>query len=291
MAAKKKAKKKSTRKKKDAVKIWEVQHLPADLLNEDPANTQRQDRKTFEELKKNIQQHGFDENLIVTVNEDGETYTIRSGNHRFRAGRALGMAEFPCVVRSDWDEVAAALQSVRRNYARGEIDRAAFTAVVDELQKTHKVDMDDIYGGMGFTDADAFSVYYEQEKATVDSIARDVAGSASAEKVKLMDNLGLVLSHIFEEYGDTVPCSFIVFPAGGKHHMFIQSTNALKKVLGSIATRCEETGLDMSTAIAGLLQIGLNNTDFLKDNKKSEMEDLEVEMTDDPEDDEIEVIK
>lgn len=286
MAAKKK------KAKKNGVKIWQTTLLPAEQLNEDPANTQRQDRKTFEELKKNIQEHGFDENLLVTLNEDGETYTIRSGNHRFRAGRAAGMVEFPCVIREDWDEVQAALQSVRRNYARGEIDRVAFTAVVDDLQSSHSVNLEDIYEGMGFNDAEAFSVYYEKEREKEEQIARDVvAGSEGAAKVRLMDDLGLVLSHIFEEYGDTVPCGFIVFPAGGKKHMFIQSTNALKKVLGSVAGRCRETDLDLSTAVAGLLQIGINNTSFLAENKKEELEDQEAEMTDDPDDDEIEVIE
>lgn len=281
MAAKK-------RNKKKPIKVWKTVLIPAEQLNEDPSNTQRQDRRTFDELKKNIENHGFDENLLVTVNPDGETYTIRSGNHRFRAGRAVGMVEFPCVIRDDWDDVQAALQSVRRNYARGDIDRAAFTAVVNELQSDHAIDLEDIYGGMGFSDAEAFSVYYEEQKKQEEAMTRDVVqGSDSAQRVKMLDDLGLVLTHIFDEYGDTVPHGFIIFPASGKKHMFIQATNALKNTLGQIAARCQELDLNLNTALAGLLKIGLSQTPFLQEDTTKDLEEKEQEATTDPEDNEF----
>ena len=232
--------------------------LPAALLVEHPSNSQRQSRHVFAELKKSIQENGFDETLIVRPIEDG--YEVVSGNHRFRAGKSLGMEEFPCVVRGDWDEVAAEIQLVRRNYVRGKLDAASFTMAVNSLSKDASLSLQTIYESMGFEDGDTFAEYYQEQKKKEARIAREVT---EVSKVKMIDDLGLVLSTIFESYGDTVPSSFIIFPAGGKNHMYISVNPALKKVMESVAERCVAEGLDINVALAGLLHIGASQTSWL----------------------------
>lgn len=254
--------------KREQIEVHEITKLEVALLKEDTRNTQKQSRKVFNDLKENIRTHGFDEPLLVTRNEDGETFTIRSGNHRYRAGKSLGMLEFPTIIH-EWSELEAALQNVRRNVSRGAQDANAFTSLVDHLKLDFDVDIESIQEGMAFADDEDFARLYQlEDELGLDPSTNTGEGSRgdtpdSAHKTKMLDDLGIVLSHIFDEFGGSVPCSFIVFPASGKHHMFVQATSGLKKVLAPIAERCLAENIDLNVAITGLLQIGISQTSFL----------------------------
>lgn len=249
--------------------VHQVQMIEADLLFEHPNNTNRQSKHVQNELVESILQNGMDENLIVVPRKDGPGYYIVSGNHRFRAGKVAGLDAFPAVVRDDWDEIEARIQLVRRNYVRGTIDKNLFTAEVNRLQEEHAIGMGIIMDRMGFEDPEAFANLYKEEKQRAVAVEEALKAQESASKVKMVDDLGAVVSAIFEQYGSTVPHSFIIFPQGGKNHLFVQSTPSLKKALDSIATKCMADGLDINTILGGLLQIGMHNTSFFakKDNE------------------------
>ena len=236
-------------------------HLPdmisKDLLSEHPRNSNKQSRHEFKELRKSIRENGFDESLIVVSRDDGnDGYWIISGNHRFRAAVAEGMDELPCVIRDDWDEVEQQVELVRRNYVRGEIDKKAFTLAVDSLIEEAALPISDIKDLMGFEDADQFLAMYQQQEQQELAAATESIQKQSAPQVKMIDDLGLILSAIFEEHGDTVPNSFIVFPAGGKKHLFVAATPTLVRVLGEVAEYCMTKHLDINIVLGGLLAIG-----------------------------------
>lgn len=246
-----------------AVKVHQAVMIPKEKLVEDPENSNKQNDQTFQELKLNIQEEGFDENLLVWPIGDG-TYKVVSGNHRFRAGKEEGIEEFPCVVRDDWDQVKATYQGVRRNYARGKIDKDAFTQQVNSiLSLDEDVDLDDIRAGMGFEDAEAFAQMYKEERDQLESAQADEIAEGAAQ-VKMIDDLGVVLSEIFSQYGDTVPQSFIVFPAGNKAHLYVACTPALKQTIEGIVEKCVLESLDINVALGGLLQIGMAHSNFMR---------------------------
>jgi hypothetical protein len=256
-----------TKVKKEEVKVFQALMVSTDQLSEHPNNANKQNRHMHKELKESILDNGFDESLIVCPREDGGAgYYIVSGNHRYRAGKSLGMTAFPCVVREDWDSVEQQIQLVRRNYVRGKIDKAAFTVAVNQLSTEAAIGLDIIQERMGFEDADMFAEYYEKQAAREQQIANAVTaggvGGGGASKVRMIDDLGLVLSTIFERFGDTAPYSFIVFPAGGKNHMYVQVTPALKRILETVAQGCVQQRLDMNIALGGLLAIGLDSSNF-----------------------------
>jgi hypothetical protein len=176
------------------------------------------------------------------------------------------MTQFPCVVRDDWDSVEQQIQLVRRNYVRGKLDREAFTSAVNALSAEAAIGLDLIQERMGFEDVDLFSEYYQKEKARDVQIAEAVTSGGSrgggAGKVKMIDDLGLVLSTIFERYGDTAPHSYIIFPAGGKNHMYIQCSPALKRILETVSQGCLQQQLDINIALGGLLAIGMDSSNF-----------------------------
>jgi len=239
-------------------------HLPKlihkDELHEHPRNSNKQKRQVFSELRESIQKNGFDESLLVTPREDEGGYWIISGNHRFRAGVAEGMTEFPCVVRNDWSEVEEQIELVRRNFVRGVIDKDTFTVAVNLIAEENALPVNDIAEAMGFADAEVFMQYYKQENKINKEVERQ--RSTNAPKVKMVDDMGMVLSGVFEEFGDTVDQSFIIFPAGGRKHMYIACTPALKRVMETIAAKCIAEHMDINLVLGGLLVIGMENSAF-----------------------------
>lgn len=257
---------------KSSPTVHKVQMIPDTLLFEHPNNTNKQSKHVHQELIDSIQANGFDEPIIVVPRHDGEEgYFIVSGNHRRRAGRVAGMEEFPAIVRDDWDEVEARIQLVRRNYVRGEIDRALFTEEINRLTNEHQLGLDIIMERMGFEDAESFSEFYKQEKKRERSIGQAVAAQNSISQVKMIDDLGTIISVMFEKYGKTVPNSFMMFPLGGRNHLFVQITPALKKTLDAITTKCVADGLDINTALGGLLQIAAHHTGFFKNREHEDV--------------------
>lgn len=282
------AKKKTTvieDEKKPSPKVHPIQMIPAALLFEHPNNTNKQSKHVHQELIDSIMSNGFDEPIIVVPRTDGEPgYFIVSGNHRQRAGRVCGMEEFPAIVRDDWDEVEARIQLVRRNYVRGDIDRALFTEEINRLTTEHQLGLDIIMERMGFEDAESFSNFYKEEKKRERSIGAAVAAQSQISQVKMIDDLGTIISVMFEKYGSTVPNSFMMFPLGGRNHLFVQITPALKKTLDAITTKCVADGLDINTALGGLLQIATHHTGFFKARDHSDVVEAgSIEGDDNPE--------
>jgi hypothetical protein len=248
-------------------KVLEVQSISDRELFDHPNNTNKQDKHTHQALMENITKHGFDEPLLVVPRTDGPGYYIVSGNHRRKAGRALGMTDFPAIVHNEWDEIEARLQLVRRNYSRGKIDQDLFTQEVNALKREHALPMDIIMDQMGFKDHLDFAELYKAEEAKKEqkmNTALSNEGQKQMAQIKMVSDIGVIVSQLFEKYGQSVPQSFMIFPVGGKNMAYIAVNAALKKSIDVISTHCVAKGLDINIAIAGLLQIGLQHSSFLK---------------------------
>lgn len=268
------------------VKVHQSEMIHKDLLFEHPRNSNKQDKHMFKELRKSIREQGFDETLLVVPRDDGEEgYWLVAGNHRYRAGKAEGIKEFPCVVRSDWDETEQQIELVRRNYVRGAIDKDMFTMSVNALASEQGVSIADIQEAMGFKDDEQFLEYYKQENEKLEQQAHNAARTAvgtSASAIQMIDDLGLVLSKIFDEHGDTVPYSFIIFPAGGKEHLFVAATPSLVKSLTTVAEYCIANHLDINVLLGGLLTIGLDHSKLLDGGDREEVIEAGSEDIDQP---------
>lgn len=245
-------------------------HLPemihASQLSEHPRNSNKQSRHMYGELRESIRENGFDETLtVVPRDDDSEGYYIVAGNHRFRAGRAEGMKDFPCVVRGDWDDVAQQVEMVRRNYVRGALDKNAFTIAVDALVAEQELSIEEVQEAMGFEDSDVFMDFYKEENERMENAqaaaAEYKAGtSGKSSQIQMIDDLGLILSAIFEQHGDTVPYSFVVFPAGQANHLFVAATPALVNNLTRVAEYCISKHMDINVILGGLLTIGMDQS-------------------------------
>jgi hypothetical protein len=256
------------KKSKKEVEVHLAQMFDTQLLEEHPKNVNKQNRHTQKELKDSILEEGFDETLIVSPRDDGEAgYWVVSGNHRFRAGKALGMQEFPCVLRDDWDAIKQQVQLLRRNMVRGDISKSDFTMAVNRIENDSNLELGIIQEMLGFENPDKFAHVYQEEREKDEKV---VAGVVASPQVKVLDDVGPAVSHILEEHGDTVPYSYIIFPMGGKNHLYVQTSPTLKKVLETICEKCVHEGLDINVALGGLLSIGMAHTNFKKMDTKTE---------------------
>ncbi len=253
-------------KKKEEVKVHNVVLVSADELHEHPKNKNKQSRHEFKETKESIKDNGFDENLLIVprTKEEGEGYWVVSGNHRLRAGKSLKMKEFPCVLHTEWDGTEQQIQLLRRNMIRGEITKEGFTMAVNVLEEDSQLELAVIQDRLGFEDPDKFAHYYQEQREREETVATSTASSGAAPKVKMVEDLGLIVSALLEQYGDTVPNSFIIFPTGNKNHLFVQSSPTLKRLMETIRERCVRDGMDINVALSGLISIGMSQTDFKK---------------------------
>jgi len=258
---------------KKHVKIHKTKIVKKELLSEHPRNSNKQSRHVFKELRQSIREQGFDESLIVVPkgNEDPGYYIV-SGNHRFRAGVAEGLDEFPVVLRDDWDEATQQIEIIRRNYVRGEINKDAFTLAVNALAAEQEMDVDEIRAAMGFEDTEVFLELYKEEEERAEA-ARAAAAEhrSSTPSINMVDDLGAVLSVIFEQHGDTVPYSFLIFPAGGKNHLFVAATPAVQRSMSKVAEYCIANHLDINVVLGGLLTIGLAQSKMIEDNSTEDV--------------------
>lgn len=268
-------KKKPTKKGK--LKIHLPEMVDVSLITEHPDNSNSQDKATFNTMKESMEEEGFDESIIVAPRTDGKPgYWVVSGNHRFRGGVDLGADALPCVIHDDWnDAIKQRTQLLKRNLVKGQISSSSFTTAVNQLKETTDDTIDSLREKIGMNDPDDFAKRYkekvaqEEERDATAPIQRD---SSVTSKVKLIDDLGAVIQTILAEHGDTVQHSYIFFPTASKTHLMVQSSPSLKKTLEIICERCVRDNLDINVALAGLLSIGMANSDFKKSPDKKKIE-------------------
>lgn len=250
----------TTKKGKSSIAVHVPKLVDLHLLASHPKNPQTQTKHTFEELVESITESGFDENLIAVPRDDGKPgYWVVSGNHRLMASQQLGLEKLPVVIRDDWDAVEAEIQLVRRNYVRGQLDTTRFTELVTHLSKERSIPIDVVYERMGFENEQTFARFYQAEREKQDRIVENLTRK---KEVSIVEHVSTSISEIFEKYGHTVPNSFVVFPAGGKRHMFINSNASLKIAIDKIVMKCLQQNMDINVVLGGLLQVGMLASNF-----------------------------
>jgi hypothetical protein len=90
-------------------KNMQLESIPASKLKHLEHNARKlKHSQGIQKLADQIRIHGFQSPLNVWLDPDDDKYAIIAGNHRFKAGKTLGMKEFPCVVYQGTREQAYA---------------------------------------------------------------------------------------------------------------------------------------------------------------------------------------
>lgn len=77
--------------------ILKIKYIPTNQLVMLEGNPRKADDDAVEKLADLIKHHGFLNPLQVFEESPGGPWTILCGNHRFLAGKTLGMWQFPCI--------------------------------------------------------------------------------------------------------------------------------------------------------------------------------------------------
>ena len=112
-----------------------VEYLPVDSVRPNQYNPNRQSAHDFELLCKSIAEDGFTQPIVVQK----DTREIVDGEHRWRACKALGFTEVPCVLTEMTPEQQR-IATLRHNRARGSEDAAMASDVLRELRDLGALD-------------------------------------------------------------------------------------------------------------------------------------------------------
>ncbi len=129
----------------------QIDYIPKSKLKRLDGNPRKvKDKDAIKKLQKLIESHGFQNPLQVYAENNGD-FSILCGNHRFEAGCAAGMTDFPCIQYfGDREQALARALSDNKSSDWTEWDIPLLKDVLAELD-TGAFDIEEL---TGFSDAD-----------------------------------------------------------------------------------------------------------------------------------------
>jgi ParB family chromosome partitioning protein len=86
---------------KSSIPTQGILQVSVDSIHPNPQQPRtHMDQEALEDLSASIQEHGIIQPLIVSEDEDGQTYTLIAGERRWRAAKLAGLSLVPVIERS-----------------------------------------------------------------------------------------------------------------------------------------------------------------------------------------------
>lgn len=238
-----------------------IRMIAIEKIHPNAWNPNEQTDETFNQLVEEIKQDGFDHPLQVCPctceTLSGEHYRIIGGEHRFRAAQVLGMKEVPCTVYEKWDEITQKIKTVRRNLLSGELNDRKFTDLVASLKDDGTISDEELWQRLGFDTQNDY-LRHLVDLADIDESKKATWLSSLMEETKkevfAVDSMSDVLNHIFSQYGETVPQSFLFFAHKGKTHLMVLMSNELKNKLEKVVEEVKKSKEDMCAYLLSVLE-------------------------------------
>jgi ParB-like chromosome segregation protein Spo0J len=162
--------------KASALQRLVIEYVPIDSIKPNAYNPNRQDEKEFQMLQESMSEDGFTQPIVVQQS----TREIVDGEHRWRAGRAQGMATVP-VVFVNMSQEQMRISTLRHNRARGAEDQELVTQVLKDLREL---------GALGWAQ-DALQISDEDLNVLINDVpvSEALAGEAFSEGWSPVRNL------------------------------------------------------------------------------------------------------
>ena len=120
--------------------VGNAQFIPIDLISPNPSQPRLEmDVVSLDELANSIREHGIIQPLILTKDDDTDTYTLIAGERRLRAAKLVGLESVPAVVRqaSDQERLELALiENIQRENLSPLESAQAYLKLQDEFGLT-----------------------------------------------------------------------------------------------------------------------------------------------------------
>jgi hypothetical protein len=208
----------------------------------------------MEILKGTIKESGFLDAVNVIPRSDGKTFTINGGEHRWRAAKSCGIKEIPCDIMYDpkWqDQELQEYQLVKFNVIKGDLDPEKMVKIYNKAAAKHGAEK--VAGLLGYTSqAGLDKIIKKVSQQIKDTLPPEVAKQfeEQAKEARSVNDLNKIIKHIFEENGDTVKYSFMVFTFGGREHIYIAMNKTVHSAMKKILAYAKEKHMDVNDLLA-----------------------------------------
>jgi hypothetical protein len=235
------------------IDIPETRLLPVEEIEPNAWNPNEMNAEEFDLLVQEIREVGFIDPVQVVPMMDGG-FRLLGGEHRWRAARVLEMEEIPATLLSDekWqEEDLQKFVTVRLNQLHGKANTQKMISLYKEMEE--KYGEKSLQRMFAYTDSDAWKKLVKTMKKAVQSsglpkTAQDQFNSA-ADNANSVSDLSSILNTIFNQHGDTLEYSFMVFSFGGKEHLYIAMSKKTKTQMDKLIQHCKEWGRDINEII------------------------------------------
>lgn len=223
--------------------------VPVDDIIPNEWNANEQDDKTFDALVDDVADTGFIETITVVPLDTGK-YRIIGGEHRWRAAKATGEEELPCLILqgAKWEEEdLQKFVTVRMNLIKGKLSPTKFAPLYQEMaEKYGKEQLQKLFG---FVDKKAFNhlvqkVVGNAKKALPPEFHKEI--EERAKESKTAEDLGVVVQEMFAKYGDTMSQNYMIMTHGGQEHIYIRMNTSMRKAMDKAMTYCDVTKTDIN---------------------------------------------
>ena len=195
-----------------------VTYLPADKIQPNDWNPNRQSDHDFELLMKSMEEDGFTQPIIVLREPTNGCHMVVDGEHRWRAGIALGLKELP-VVMVDMTPEQARISTIRHNRARGSHDIELEANLLRDLQKL---------GALDWAADSLMMSDIEVNKLLTDLAAPEALASEEFTEAWIPDNFTEKEADLIR-HGDPNVKASVTQNADGSTSMYAMSAQAIEK--------------------------------------------------------------
>jgi len=238
----------------------EQAYIHVDEIVPNDWNANEEDEQTFDCLVEGITETGFIDSMTVVPLEDGR-YRIIGGEHRWRAAKAAGESEIPCLVLrgAKWkDTDLQKFVTVRMNMLRGKLHPEKFLKLYNEM--ANKYGEQQLQKLFGFTDKRAFNkIIKGVTSAAKQALPKELHAEMEekARDAKTVEDLSTIVQEMFQKYGDTADKSFMIFTHGKREHIYVCMSSKLRRIMDKALVYCDATGTDINDVIAPILEKGV----------------------------------
>lgn len=243
-------------KENEKLKVYDI---PVELLVPTESNPNAMTDETFNVLAEEIDETvegspGFIDPIDVVPLDDGR-YQIVGGEHRWKAGRAIGMKTVPCILHTDekWkSEEFREFMLVRLNVIKGSLSPEKFLVMYERY--VEKYGRDKLQRLFAITDDD----YWSSLVGGTRSGLKDMGASSEmlsdfderTKEIKSVDELAAILNGLFSKYGNDLKYSFMVFTFGGKEHLYVKMNKEMARQMDAVKEWCRENRADINLVMA-----------------------------------------
>ena len=237
--------------------------VPVDLLVPTEGNPNMMSQTELAILNETVAENGFLDPIAAIPRNDGKTFLINGGEHRWKVAKARGMRLVPVDIMYDpkWqDEELQEFQLVKFNVIKGKMDPEKMLKLYNKVADKHGPEK--VSQLLGYADDKALNKVIKQvSKQMKETLPPEVAEQfeKEAKEAKSITDLNKIIQQIFSEHGDTVRFSFMVFAFGGKEHIYISSSKTTHNAMKKITAYCKEKHVDINDLLEDVL-LGVANT-------------------------------